>query len=122
MRRPWILAALMLLGAGACTATPITLPQNEDGGPWTARDAGSSDGAATDLMPPEGDIYLQPDLGWTADASAVDGAVLDALSDGVCFECPQPDGMTDGGAGDAEAGPTSDALTDLPGGDLATGD
>jgi hypothetical protein len=116
-----VLVALALL-IGACTATPITLPGAEDGGLWTGFDAGSNDAAAADMRPPNVDVDSQPD-------AAVSGgdAAMDALSDGVCLECPQPDGMTDGGAGDAaEAGPAADALsdvlTDLSAGDLATGD
>lgn len=120
-----VLVSLALL-IGACTATPITLPGAEEGGLWAGFDAGSNDAAATDMMPPNFDVDLQPD-------GAVSGgdAAMDALSDGVCLECPLPDGMTDGGAGDAaEAGPAADALsdvltdvlTDLSAGDLTTGE
>ena len=68
---------------------------------------------------------MKVDLGWSQDlASGLDAgmdAAADAAADGLCLECPLPDGMTDAGAGDAEAGPSADALPDLAG-DLSGGE
>ncbi len=103
MRLPgsFILTVLLL---GACTATPITLPFN--------------DGGALDTMKAGDDLYAAPDFGiqppggeaGAADAGAADAAfdaATDGLFDGLCLECPLPDGMLDAG-GDAK--PTADVL------------
>ncbi len=103
-----VVIALALLSG--CTATPITLPF-ADGG--ATQDAwGGVDAAA--------DMATYPDKGVTpgdAGPTPPDAAAADGLVDGLCLECPLPDGMLDGG-GDAEAGPGADALV----GDLAAGD
>ena len=114
-----VLTSLLL---GACTATPITLPFS-DGGVLDAPKAGY-DLAGYDLaaapdagMPPGGDAT-------TAADAAADAAADDGLVDGLCLECPLPDGMLDGGAGDAEAGSPGEAgpPADVLLGDMAAGD
>jgi hypothetical protein len=105
-----ILTALLI---GACTATPITLPFN-DGGGLDAPQLRDDLYAAPDSwkQPPGGDAGAADAA--AADA-AFDAAATDGLVDGLCLECPLPDGMLDGG-GDAEAGspteagPTADVL------------
>jgi len=114
-RRPiglWPLAALVLSLAllSGCTATPITLPFDELGL--------GMDAMAADLPWGNLDSATSPDAGVLPDTRppAGDATGADAASDG-----PPPDGMLDGGAGDAEAGPATDALTDISVGDLTVG-
>lgn len=113
-----VLAASLL---GACMATPITLPFN-DGATAASPDSRElNDAGAMDSYTNKKD-----DLSWSMDAAAgmdasADAASADAAADALCLECPLPDGATDAGAGDAEAGPSADALPDLAG-DLLVGE
>ena len=112
------LAVISLALLSGCTATPITLPFNDGG---ATQDAWDGVDAAADMS-------TYPDMGVTPPGDAgptpADAAAPDSLVDGLCLECPLADGMADGGAGDAEAGPSADTgpQADALVGDLAAGE
>ena len=114
--RRWLVglgALAFMVGAAACSATPISIPGAPDGG--SASDAGAVDSSVlTDAGPAPGDLSM-PDAG-PSDA-ATDAVPSDAATDAV-----PSDAATDAVPSDAAS---SDAITDaIPdgGGDGAPGD
>lgn len=96
---------------GACSATPISIPNGADGG-LPSRDMGvASDAGASDLS--------RPDLGPTPnqDAAPQPDAIGDALGDGVGDQATEGgggDGAVDGVdalGGDSDADPTDATLS-----------
>ena len=113
---------LLLAFVSACVATPIPLPGDDDMWWSGARDGSTTDSMFADIPPPKGkkDLDLQHGDGGIGLSDAAADVAQDAVHDGACLECPQPDGMTDAGVGDA--GATADALDDLQVGEPVVGD
>ena len=114
--RRWLVglgALAFMVGAAACSATPISIPGAPDGG--SASDAGAVDSSVlTDAGPAPGDLSM-PDAG-PSDA-ATDAVPSDAATDAVPSDAASSDAITDAipdGGGDGAPG---DATHDMQLGD-----